>query len=144
MQGWGNSGATRKRHVLAHARALGEAMYGGSAQNAAFHEPRPSDQVKTDSKGRVKTERQWRLVLANRGTEPARRVRYRLEAENEGDNLPLELEQDPELEVLAPAPEGEASYVLVMHGGVARQGRCVVIWEDSAGEHENRSTLRFL
>jgi hypothetical protein len=41
-----------------------------------------SEAVRTDSKGRVKTENRWQLVLSNTGDEPARRVRYRLEAES--------------------------------------------------------------
>lgn len=100
-----------------------------------------SEHVKTDSKGRVKTSRRWQLVLANTGTEPACKVRYRLEAESEGDDLPLDQNDDRELEVLAPA--GEASYGLILHMGVAPQVRCIVTWEDTTGEHENRATLRF-
>jgi hypothetical protein len=45
------------------------------------------------------------------------------------------------LEILAPT--GEAPYVLAMHGGVAPQARCIVTWQDSTGDHENRATLRF-
>jgi hypothetical protein len=47
-----------------------------------------SERVNTDRRGRVKTQRQWRIMLANAGNEPARNVRFRLEAENEGENLP--------------------------------------------------------
>lgn len=68
-------------------------------------------------------------------------VRHRLEEEDSGDALPLELDESRELEVLAPG--GEASYTLVMHMGIAGQARCVVSWEDSSGEHQNVATLRF-
>ncbi|HZC13064.1 MAG TPA: hypothetical protein VE270_03500, partial [Thermoleophilaceae bacterium] len=71
-----------------------------------------NERVKTDTKGRVRTRTRWRLVLANRGAEPAHRVRYRLEAETEGDELPMELSDDRELEYLAPG--GEASYSLAL------------------------------
>jgi hypothetical protein len=99
------------------------------------------EHVETDSRGRAKTSRRWAIVLANTGGEPARLVRHRLEPENEGDDLPFELDGDGELEVLA--PRGEARYSLALHMGVAAQARCVVTWQDDAGEHENRSTLRF-
>jgi hypothetical protein len=100
-----------------------------------------SERVKTDSKSRVKTDRRWNLVLANTGAEPARNVRYHLEAENEGDHLPMDPDGDRRLEVLA--PYGEASYLLILHMGVAPQVRCVVSWEGADGEHhENTATLR--
>jgi len=100
------------------------------------------ERVDTDRKGRVRTRTRWQLVLANRGSAPAHRVRYRLEAEAEGDQLPTELSDSTELESLAPG--GEASYSLALVMGTAPQARCVVTWEDSLGEHENRATLRFL
>ncbi len=84
--------------------------------------------------------KQWQLVLANTGAEPARNVVHRLEPENEGDMLPDELDGDSGLESLAPA--GEAPYYLAVHMGIASQFRCVVAWEDSAGEHENTATVR--
>lgn len=73
--------------------------------------------------------------------EPARRVRFRLEEETPGDTLPFVPEDRKELEALAPG--GEAGYPLAIYMGVAPQARCVVTWEDSAGEHENVATLRF-
>lgn len=53
-----------------------------------------NERVRTNSKGRLKTSRRWQLVLANTGTEPARNVRYHLEPENEGDQLPVSLDDD--------------------------------------------------
>ena len=84
--------------------------------------------------------KQWQLVLSNTGGEPARNVVHRLEPENEGDMLPDELDGDDGLESLAPG--GEAPYYLAVHMGIASQFRCVVAWEDSAGEHENTTTVR--
>jgi hypothetical protein len=104
-----------------------------------------SEQFRT-VRGRVKTSRRWQLVLANTGTEPARDVRHRLEAEDPGDQLPVELEGEQDegerrgLEVLALG--SEAAYGLVLHMGVVPQFRCVVRWTHSHGEHENRATLR--
>jgi len=99
-----------------------------------------SEYVKTDSKGRMRTRRRWQLVLTNTGAEPARHVRYRLETENEGDELPLKTDDERELEVLSPG--GEAAYGLLMVMGTASQVRCIVTWEDSGGDHENMATLR--
>jgi hypothetical protein len=100
-----------------------------------------SEAVRTDSKGRVKTTNRWQLVLSNTGDELARRVTYRLEAESPDDDLPLQRDDPGELEALA--PHTDAAYTLLMHMGVANQARCVVTWEDSAGERENAATLRF-
>ncbi len=100
-----------------------------------------SETVRTDAKGRVKTENRWQLVLSNAGDEPARNVKYRLEAENPDDNLPHELGDPGELEILA--PHSDAAYTLLMYMGVADQARCFVSWEDSEGERENVATLRF-
>jgi len=96
--------------------------------------------VKTDSKGRVKTENRWFLVLSNTGHEPATHVKYVLEPDGEGE-APLDFEGDRELEALPPG--GDAENQLHLHSGVASQARCTVTWEDSAGEHENFATLRF-
>lgn len=96
--------------------------------------------VKTDSKGRVKTENRWFLKLSNTGTEPAKHVKYVLEPDGEGE-IPHDLGDDRELESLP--PEGESETQLYLHSGVASQVRCTVTWEDSGGEHESVGTLRF-
>jgi hypothetical protein len=98
------------------------------------------ESVKTDSKGRVKTENRWFLVLSNTGREPAKHVKYLLEPDGEG-GAPLDFEGDRELEALPPGADVETQ--LHLHSGVASQARCTVKWEDSAGEHENFATLRF-
>jgi hypothetical protein len=146
---YGDDGAL-DRHVDA---ILNRAITQRSARaEAAVEEPQAAgaaiwprvemtEHAASDPRGRPTTKRQWQLVLANTGTEPARNVRYRLEAEDEDDNLPLEVGDVRPLEVLA--PEADARYQLILHMGVAPQARCVVSWEDSAGEHENQATLRF-
>lgn len=98
------------------------------------------ERVKTDSRGRVRTSRNWRLVLANTGSEPARKVQFRLESEGQDDRLPTQLDDDRPLEALAPGTE--ASYGLYPDSGSARQMRCVVTWEDDLGVHENSATVR--
>jgi hypothetical protein len=89
--------------------------------------------------GSGRTRRVWRLILSNVGAEPARRVRFRLEPESPGEHAPRVLETR-ELEVLAPG--GEAGFPLMVAMGMSSQARCVVEWEDSAGEHENVATVR--
>jgi len=87
------------------------------------------------------TRRTYALVVANTGPEPALHVRHRLESENDGDQIPMYVQPPVEVESLAPG--GEARYGLVVTLGTAPQVRCVVRWEDSAGEHENVATLRY-
>lgn len=101
-----------------------------------------NEHVKTDTRGRVKTERRWQLVLTNTGSEPAKNVRFRFEPESEDEVPPEMFEADRPLEALPPGG-GEASYGLFMHSGVASQVRCVVSWEDSRGPRDNAATLRF-
>jgi hypothetical protein len=96
--------------------------------------------VTTDSRGRVKTQNRWFLVLINTGQEPAEHVRYVLEPDGEGEP-PMDTEGDRELEALPPGSNAENQ--LLLHSGVASQARCTVTWEDSAGAHESVATLRF-
>lgn len=128
--------------AVTRVQTRGEAVTTGAAAHAEVW-PRieTSERVKTDSKGRVKSDTRWLLVLANTGSEVAHVVEHRLEAENDDDQLPLQINEDRELEALA--PRGEARYNLAMYSGVAAQARCVVKWRDSRGEHENVATLRF-
>lgn len=101
-----------------------------------------SEQVKANSRGQIRTSRTWALVLKNHGSEPARNVIFRLEAEDDDeDALPRILDSNQELETLL--PDGEAPYPLFRGMGMASQFRCVVSWEDSAGPHEATATLRF-
>jgi hypothetical protein len=81
------------------------------------------------------------LVLSNTGVEPALHVRHRLEEESPGAKLPIQMGETGELGALAPG--GEAPYTLGFPMSVAPQARCVVTWEDSAGEHQNVATLKF-
>jgi hypothetical protein len=124
-------------------RAEAAAEVGGTPSGAeVWPRVESSENVKTDTRGRAKTERRWQLVLTNTGSEPASNVRFRFEPENEGEVPPEMFEADRPLEALPPGG-GEASYGLFMHSGVASQIRCVVSWEDSAGSQENTATLRF-
>lgn len=96
--------------------------------------------TKTDSKGRVRTENRWYLVLTNAGDEPAKHVRYVLEPDGEGEP-PMDLSDARALEALPPGAKVERR--LYLQSGVAAHARCTVTWEDSAGEHESDGTLAF-
>lgn len=135
-----------RAEVSAEGRAEDDARVeaeAGESQPGAQVWPRieSSESVSTDSQGRPKTKQNWKLVIFNTGSEPARNVLYRLEAEEDGEDLPLEVEDPRPLEALAPG--ADAAYPLLLFMGVAPQARCVVSWEDSLGQHENAATLRF-
>lgn len=123
-------------------RAEAAAEESGSEGADVWPRVETRENVKTDSRGRVKTDRRWSLVISNTGPEPATDVRFRLEPEEEGELPPEPFDADRPLETLAPRG-GEASYGLLMHSGIAAQARCVVTWHDSTGDGENVATLRF-
>jgi hypothetical protein len=102
-----------------------------------------SDQVKTDSKGRLKTSKSWHLVLFNSGDVAAHNVRFRLENEQPGgnDGLPAIFDEDPHIEVLA--PKGEARWLLGLHMGSTDQARCLITWVEGGEDRQNIVTLRF-
>jgi hypothetical protein len=102
-----------------------------------------SERNVADLQGRMKTKRDWQLVLANTGHEAARNVGYRLELEGEGEEEELPLDTNDGLKLETLPPNSDARYRLLLHMGVAPQARCVVSWEDATGEHENSATLRF-
>ncbi|HXF32225.1 MAG TPA: hypothetical protein VN522_11960 [Solirubrobacterales bacterium] len=130
------------RHVEAIVnRAI---TYSGTRAEAAAE--RPAEGGGTEVWPRVESSGgngKWKLVLANTGNEAAHNVAHRFELDGEGreNELPLELSDDEALETLA--PRSDARYGLALHMGVAAQVRCVVSWEDAAGEHENSATVRF-
>lgn len=100
-------------------------------------------ETQSDSRGRIRTRHRHQLVLTNTGSEPARNVRWELELEDDtaDGGLPILPTKPSELEALAPG--GDAKYNVMPTMGTAPQVRCVVKWEDTAGEHENLATLRF-
>jgi hypothetical protein len=101
--------------------------------------------VKTDSKGRVKTSRNWYLVLANTGDAPARDVRFRTEAEGSesGDAWFVHGNKDGET-IESVAPQGEIRFAIFATFGSAQQVRCTVTWTDDRGERSNSTTLRLV
>lgn len=98
--------------------------------------------TESDVRGRLRTGSRHELVIANRGSEAARNVRWKLETEDDSSvgALPMVVGQVRPIEALA--PEGEAKYSLLATAGTTQQCRAIVAWEDSDGAHENMATLR--
>lgn len=139
------------RHVEA---ILNQAVARGSAQgHAALGTPasgalvRPRVDIERyqeiDSKGRTRNRTRWRLVLVNEGSELARDVSFDLDpaVDEEGFDAPTVFDQGPPIEALAPGRAiGFAAQPL---GGSSSQARCTVRWSDSAGAHEETTTVGF-
>ncbi|UYB35310.1 hypothetical protein N9A08_11790 [Arthrobacter koreensis] len=96
--------------------------------------------VKTDSRGRVKTQRHWSLVLHNTSRGPASDVDFTFE------NLP----RDGFFEVIRPEgslgtipPGQEVRFPLLLAMGSPDAVDCLVTWTDNAGiSRETRATVR--
>lgn len=99
----------------------------------------------TDNRGRLKTRTRWRFVLVNEGSEVAHDVSFTLEPISDDDQgVPLILhESDAAAAIEALGPKREIGYAASLHSGTSSQARCVVRWSDSAGEHEETSTVGF-
>ncbi|MBM6588947.1 hypothetical protein [Brevibacterium sp. RIT 803] len=96
--------------------------------------------TKTDSKGRIKTQRKWSLVLRNTSRGPASEVDFTFE------NLPEELlfdvaREDAQLGTIPPG--GEARFPLFLALGSPKGVDCEVSWTDAKGvARETRATVR--
>lgn len=147
IQGY-NDRAVLGRHVeailnraVSHDHGRVEAAVAAAPSAQVWPKVERSDRTESDSKGQVKTKTRWSLVLRNTGGEPARNVKFRLEPEQEGEMVPEGLSDGRPIEVLP--PDGDVSYPLMLHTGIADQARCVVTWTDSNGEQTNSATARF-
>ncbi len=98
------------------------------------------ESVKTDSKGRVRTQRNWSLVLHNTSRGPASEVDFVF------DNLPEDafFQAHREEGSLGTIPPGqEARFPLLLAMGSPDAVNCVVTWTDVAGHvRETRATVR--
>ncbi|GAA1306361.1 hypothetical protein [Pseudonocardia xinjiangensis] len=119
----------------------------GDSNYAAEVWPRveSADRVSTSSNGRVRTRRNWYLVLSNTGKRPAREVRFSLESDSADGEIwhvhTDNAEGVPNIEVLAPHGH-DARFPILATMGSASQVRCRVTWIDDRGEQENIATLR--
>jgi hypothetical protein len=98
-----------------------------------------SESVRTDSRGRVNTRRDYHLVLSNQTGVPTHNVRYEFLLE-EGAHFDMlqKGDRDP-IRVLPPG--GEAMFPLALSMASERQAECRVTWEDESGEHVTEATV---
>lgn len=98
------------------------------------------ESVKTDSKGRVKTQRNWSLVLHNTSRGPASDVDFAFEDIPDDAFFRVHREDGP----LGTIPPGqEARFPLLLAMGSPDAVNCVVTWTDNAGSvRETRATVR--
>lgn len=98
------------------------------------------ESVRTDSKGRIKTERKWSLILHNTSRGPASDVDMSFENLPEGVLFHVLREDGP----LGTIPPGqEARFPLLLAMGSPDAVDCLVTWTDAAGNpRETRATVR--
>jgi len=98
------------------------------------------ESVKTDSKGRVKTQRRWSLVLHNTSRGPASEVNFSIEGLPDDAYFEVLREEGP----LGTIPPGqEARFPILLAMGSPDAVECVVTWTDSSGTvRETRATVR--
>jgi hypothetical protein len=125
--------------------ARAELQRGDPTSVAAIAEVWPrivsEERTESDSKGRIRTRRNWYLVLTNTGTAPAVNVRFTIEAYDE-DSEPWLVDDDTVDGIEAIAPRGEIRFTVIATMGSALQVRCTVTWTDDRGEQQNIATLR--
>lgn len=114
----------------------------GAAPRVAEVWPRVegSERVSTDARGRIRTTRDWRLVLHNTGTAPAREVRFDTD-DSGGWGIQRDAEAgEPDVAILAPG--GEAAFGIAASLARDPQILCTVTWVDERGPQQNSATLR--
>lgn len=98
------------------------------------------ENVRTNSKGRVNTQRHWSLVLHNTSRGPARDIDFEFLNLPEHVLFRVRREEGP----LGTIPPGqEARFPLSLAMGAPNAVECVVTWTDATGNHrETRATVR--
>ena len=98
------------------------------------------ENVRTDSKGRVQTERHWSLVLHNTSRGPASNVDF--EFENLPENVLFRTHREEGS--LGTIPPGqEVRLPLMLAWGSPEAVECVVTWTDTVGNvRKTRATVR--
>lgn len=117
-----------------------EAQEGPDPSEGVWPRAEVRENVRTDSKGRIKTERKWSLVLHNTSRGPASDVDFAFE--ELPDNVLFEvIREDGPLGTIPPGQE--ARFPLLMAMGSPNALDCVVTWTDLAGSvRETRATVR--
>jgi len=100
-----------------------------------------TERAGTDSKGRLKTHRNWHLVLHNTTGGVARNVHYRYEDAQGQPNETFDQggRESNTIELLA--PDGEFRFPVFRSLGSSPSAVCVVTWEDGQGQHETSATV---
>lgn len=98
------------------------------------------ESMRTDSKGRVSTQRHWSLVLHNTSRGPATDVDFEFVGLPENALFRVHREEGP----LGTIPPGqEARFPLLLAMGSPDAVDCIVTWTDAAGNvRETRATVR--
>lgn len=102
-----------------------------------------SESTETDSRGRLKTKRNWSLVLESNLNQPVTDVSYRYEDGNGQPESSFDLwaERAETIDILP--PRGSARFHLLQSMGSTGSAMCVVTWTDPQGfERETRATVR--
>lgn len=98
------------------------------------------ESVDTDSKGRLRTRRNWSLVLSNTSRGPASDVDFKFEGLLANSLFEVLREKGP-LGIIPPG--GEARFPLVLAMQSQRAIECLVSWTDAAGKaRETKATVR--
>ncbi len=90
-------------------------------------------------RGRLRTKRNWYLVLENLTGRPVHDVTVRFEDIEKTTLFSAPGADEP---VETSAPGGTVRYPMLLAFGSPDQARCVVSWTDSRGEHETIATVR--
>lgn len=98
------------------------------------------ESLKTDNKGRVKTQRHWSLVLNNTSRGPAADVDFKFVDMPEGAVFDV-YREDGALGTIP--PNQEVRFPLLLTAGSPNAVDCLVSWTDVNGQHrETRATVR--
>jgi hypothetical protein len=98
------------------------------------------ESVRTDSKGRIRTDRRWSLVLHNTSRGPATEVDFVFEGLPDDAYFQV-IREDGTLGTIP--PDQEARLPLLLASGSPSAVECVVTWTDAAGNgRETRATVR--
>ena len=98
------------------------------------------ESVKTDNKGRLKTQRHWSLVLHNTSRGPASDVDFQFLDLPENAMFRVHREEGP-LGIIPPGQE--ARFPLLLASGSPDAVDCLVTWTDASGNaRETRATVR--
>ncbi|MEU5849431.1 hypothetical protein [Saccharopolyspora shandongensis] len=117
-----------------------EAPQGPDVSEGVWPRAEVRESVRTDSKGRIKIDRKWSLVLHNTSRGPASDVDFAFE------NLPDDaffrvVRQDGQLGTIPPGQEARFPLLLAM--GSLDAVDCVVTWTDATGNVQTtRATVR--